>query len=521
VPDLESTAFAAFDVLPDAIIAADEQGTIAFANRAAARLLGWPADELRGRQLTVIMPLRMHVAHEAGLRRYATTHHPRIMGRPIRVPALRRDGTELDVELTLASASLGHGKELVIGTLRDLTERVELERQLGLIEHMRAANAAAASLTSLLDVERVLGASVETLVNQFGAALARIWLREPRGDMLRLRASAGLSRRTTGSSREVVDIATHPYKIGTVARTRRPFVSNGLEADPQFDQDWVRRERLEAATAFPLLVANDLRGVLVAFFRHPLEPEICEVLAMLAAIVATAVNDAHLYDEAHRALRARDEVLAVVSHDLRNPLSTIELSAGSLLRMSHGDEEAILRIKRAGERMSVLIRDLLDASAIDAGRLRIEPGEHVIGPLVSEALDLFRPLADEKCVALSAEVAAPSERVVCDRNRIVQVFSNLLGNALKFTSGGGSVTVNVVRDDQSVRFAVTDTGCGISEDQLAHVFDRYWQGRGAGLGVGLGLAIAKGIVEAHRGAIHVESTRGQGSTFVFSLPRTL
>jgi signal transduction histidine kinase len=371
----------------------------------------------------------------------------------------------------------------------------------------------------LLDVDRVLWVAVETLVNQFGAALARIWLREPNTDTLRLRASAGVSRRTTGSSRERIDIATHRFKLGEVARTRRPFAKNGLADDPQFDQEWVKRERIEAATAFPLLVANDLQGVLVAFFRHKLEEETFEVLAMLTSTVATAVNDANLYDRAQRALRARDEVLAVVSHDLRGPLSIVELGASTLLRRGDENTQVILRIKRAGERMNVLIRDLLDASAMDAGRLRIEPAEQAIGPLVSEAIELFRPLADEKHIGLTAEVVAPRCKVLCDRARIVQVFSNLLGNAIKFTDDGGAVTVSVVEDERTVKFAVCDTGCGIAEDQLLHVFDRYWQGRGAGQGVGLGLAIAKGIVEAHHGAIRAESTRGKGSTFVFELPR--
>jgi PAS domain S-box-containing protein len=520
VPDLESGCLAAFDVLPDAVIAADEQGTIAFVNRAAAALLGWPAQELCGRGLTTIMPARMHVAHLAGIGRYAATHHPRVMGRPIRVPALKRDGAEVDVELTLAVASFEPGRNLIIGTLRDLTDRVELERQLSVIGHMRAATAAAASLSSLLDMDRVLAVAVETLVTQFDAALARIWLREPRADTLRLRASAGLSRRTAGSPRERIAIATHPYKIGEVARTGRPFAKNGLEGDPQFDQDWVKREQLKAATAFPLLVGSNLRGVLVSFFRSTLETETFEVLAMFSAMVATAANDATLYEDAQRALRARDEVLAVVSHDLRNPLSIIELGSTTLLRRQDENGDVVLRIKRAGERMSVLIRDLLDASAMDAGRLRVEPTEQGIRALVSEAVEPFRPLADEKHIGLNAEVAVRTDRVLCDRDRIVQVFSNLLGNAIKFTDDGGAVTVCVCEDDRTVKFAVSDTGCGIDEDQLGHVFDRYWQGRTSGWGVGLGLAIAKGIVEAHHGAIRAESTRGKGTRFEFELPRS-
>jgi PAS domain S-box-containing protein len=510
---------AAFDLLPDAVIAADEQGRIAFVNQAAARLLGWAADELKGRPLTTIMPERMHVIHEAGFRRYVTTHHPRIMGHPIRVPALRRDGTELDLELTLGAA-LVDGQEVLIGTLRDLTDRVELERQLRVGRYLRAATAAAAHLTSVLDVDRVLWVAVETLVEQFDAALARIWLREPQPDRLRLRASAGLSRRVAGSPREHIDVATHPFKLGLVARTRRPFTKNGLSGDPQFDQEWVKRERIEAAAALPLLVAGDLEGVLVAFFRQTLDQEAFEALSMLAALVSTAVNDATLYDRAQRALQARDEILGVVSHDLRGPLSVIEMGATSLFKKGRADEaEVVLRIQRAGERMRVLIRDLIDAAALETGRLRIEPVEQAVGPLVSEAMDLMRPLADEKGVRLTAEVAAPGAEVVCDRARIVQVFSNVVGNAIKFTKEGGAVTVRALEDDHSVEFAVADTGCGIAEEELPHVFDRYWKGRGSVTGVGLGLAIAKGIVEAHHGTIHAESTLGAGSTFVFDLPR--
>jgi PAS domain S-box-containing protein len=522
VPNLDNACFVAFDVLPDAVIAADEEGTIWFVNRAATRLLGWTSEELRGRKLNTLMPPRMQVAHEAGLRRYSSTHHPRIMGRPIRVPALRRDGTEVDVELTLAAACFEPGRDFVVGTLRDLSDRVEVERQLVVMEHMRAATAAAAYLNSLLDVHRVCAVAVDTLVSQFDAALARIWLREGQTNTLHLCASAGLSRRTTGSPRERIDMATHPFKIGMVARTRRPFAKNGLEGDTQFDQDWVKREKLQAATAFPLIVGNELRGVVVAFFRHFLEPETFEVLSMLSAMVATAVHDANLYDDAHRALRARDEVLAVVSHDLRNPLSIIELAAGLVLRRCEEKDdcrEAVLRIRRAGERMTVLIRDLLDVSAIDAGRLRVEPSEQAIGPLVLEAIDLFRPLADEKHIGLTADVHVHTDKVWCDRCRIVQVFSNLLGNAIKYTSDGGAITVSAVEDDRAVTFAVTDSGCGIAEDQLQHVFDRYWQGHERVSGVGLGLAIAKGIVEAHHGAIRAESTRGSGSRFVFELPR--
>jgi signal transduction histidine kinase len=436
------------------------------------------------------------------------------------VPALRRDGTELDLALTLAAARVEPDQEMIIGTLRELPDRVGLERKLRAGRYMRAAAAAAAQLASVPDVDRILGVAVETLVEQFDAALARIWLKEPQAKLLRLRASAGLSRRIEGSPRQYVDIASHPYKLGLVARTRQPFTRNDLAGDLQFDQEWVKREGIASAAVFPLLVASDLQGVLVAFFRQTLDEEGFEALAMLAAMVATAVNGAQRCD---RAQRARDEVLAVVSHDLRAPLNMIEMGAISLLRKGGGDDstEAVLRIKRAAERMGALIRDLLDISALETGRLRMGSVKQVLGPLVSEAIEQMRPFADEKRIRLSAKVAVPNAEVWCDRARIIQVFSNLLGNAIKFTDEGGAVTVHVVEDDRRVTFAVTDTGCGIAEDKLPHVFDRDWKGRGVESGVGLGLAIAKGIVEGHHGAIRAESTLGKGSTFAFDLPRTV
>src|SRR5215469_5901007 len=114
---LDAPWFEAFDLLPDAVIAADEEGRITFVNAAGSRLLGWPAGELEGQPLTVIMPPRMRAPHQAGLRRYVATHHSRIMGQPLRVPALRRDGTEVDIELTLGKARLASGRDIILGTL--------------------------------------------------------------------------------------------------------------------------------------------------------------------------------------------------------------------------------------------------------------------------------------------------------------------------------------------------------------------------------------------------------------------
>ncbi len=244
---------------------------------------------------------------------------------------------------------------------------------------------------------------------------------------------------------------------------------------------------------------------------------------------AFAIDHALLYEAAARAAKARDELMAVVAHDLKNPLNTIQLALRVWLEDDgSGDDDAAKRaverhalgaIQRAAERMYRLIHDLLDVARADAGRLWIQPAPADPEVLLREALEAHCQVAAAKGITLEATADEPLPSVLADRERIAQVFSNLVGNALKFTPKGGRVSVRGWRTSPAVRFAVEDTGPGIPRDQQAHVFDRFWQAANApGMGTGLGLSIAKAIVEGHGGSIGVESTPGQGSRFEFSLP---
>jgi signal transduction histidine kinase len=244
---------------------------------------------------------------------------------------------------------------------------------------------------------------------------------------------------------------------------------------------------------------------------------------------ALAIDHALLYQAAERAARARDELMAVVAHDLKNPLNTIQLALRVLLEEDGcGDDDAGKRalerhalgaIGRAAERMYRLIHDLLEVARADAERLWIQPAPADAEVLLREALEAHCQLAAVKSITLEATADGPLPSVLADRERIAQVFSNLIGNALKFTPAGGRVSVRGWRAMPELRFAVEDTGPGIPRDQQPHVFDRFWQATNAqGMGTGLGLSIAKAIVEGHGGRISVESTPGQGSRFEFSLP---
>jgi Bacteriophytochrome (light-regulated signal transduction histidine kinase) len=218
----------------------------------------------------------------------------------------------------------------------------------------------------------------------------------------------------------------------------------------------------------------------------------------------------------------KEQLLAMVSHDLRDPLQSLKLNV-SLLRTLTQEAEATLvltSMERALERMNRLIGDLLAISKLESGTARLDVADYQTADLVRDVHQLLLPIAQDKGVRLEVEFDESSVR--CDRDRILQVLSNLVSNAVKFTPQGGLVQMCAEATARERRFVVKDSGPGIPSENLAFVFDRFWQARQSQrLGTGLGLTIAKGIVEAHGGRIWAESQVGHGSTFIFVLPATI
>jgi signal transduction histidine kinase len=222
---------------------------------------------------------------------------------------------------------------------------------------------------------------------------------------------------------------------------------------------------------------------------------------------------------AERAARVRDEVLGMVSHDLRSPLSAIALSANALLEGSGEPTVLASAIVRSSEWALRIIRDLLDVTAIEAGRLTIHREPMTVRAITEMILSMFTPPAVEAGVTLTVDAAGGPLWVDADVDRVVQALGNLVGNAIKFTPRGGRVTLTVSRDDGAIRFRVEDTGRGIAPEDLPRLFDRFWQARESGRGgAGLGLVIAQGIAEGHGGRVDVESRLGEGSAFTLVLP---
>jgi signal transduction histidine kinase len=224
---------------------------------------------------------------------------------------------------------------------------------------------------------------------------------------------------------------------------------------------------------------------------------------------------------ARKAIDVRDELMGIVAHDLRNPLGSIVLKAAVLEQAS--DTEAIRKQARSigdvAMRMNRLINTMLDVTTLEAGRFAIQAAPVDVDDILRSAFDVFEGLAVAKGIRLERASGRVGTNVLADKERVLQVLSNLLGNAIKFTPEGGTVRVTVAREGESVRLAVSDTGVGVDPNDVAHLFDRFWQRPTRGKkGTGLGLFIARGIVEAHGGEIWAESELGRGTTFHFTLP---
>ncbi|ATB44392.1 sensor histidine kinase [Cystobacter fuscus] len=245
----------------------------------------------------------------------------------------------------------------------------------------------------------------------------------------------------------------------------------------------------------------------------------------LAQRIAAAVDTAHLYARAQEAVRWRDELLAVVSHDIKTPLLVVRLNAELLLtaiqeRTPHPRQESLMKsILHSAEHMRELIGGLLDRSRLHGGPLPLTLEPLPVRELIEQALQVLEPLARSRALKLRVAVSPEARPVKADRERVLQVLINLVGNALKFTPPGGTITLRVKPVDGRVRFSVKDNGPGVSPADLPHLFERFWRSASASeRGTGLGLNIVKTLVEAHGGTVWAESRLGAGSTFFFTLP---
>lgn len=526
---------AVVDIAADAIIALDDSFRIVRFNRGAEQIFGWTEHEMLGQPLDRLLPMASRAVHRGHMRTFAEgAVDARTMAHRREIAGLRKSGDQFPAEASIARVTIDGDRTFMV-MLRDVSDRRRYE------ERQKLLATAGWVLAASLDVDSTMATIAELPVPLLGE-WSLLELLTPDGAIRRAAAShmdprlheatsALLSRHAEAAPSEPVFASASRVAHETEAQ-RITDIAGWLQAN---FADPVARKRAESLGAsavllVPLRAGGRAIGALHLVRTRPGASHAIEevhVADQFAGLAALALENARLYQESRRAVRERDDMLAVVSHDLRNPVNAIVMLTGAVLHRGDVDDadtplmsrEEVESIRSAARQTDGLIQDLQDVSRISAGRLRVERRRVVAESLLKESADVFEPVMEDAALRFLRRFAEPMPTVLADRHRLQQVLSNLLGNAVRFTPHGGEVVLSATVQQDMLRISVRDTGPGVAPDDVPRLFERYWQApRLLRAGSGLGLYICKGIVEAHGGEIGVDSAVGEGSEFWFTVP---
>ena len=515
--------------LAEGVIAVGLDGKIVLANPAAEALLGWKQHEALGRDIAELVSVRDAFGHPIAPEEGPAARALRAGAEVRHEQQMFMDRSGLAVPVSYAASPIIK-KGAVTGVVIAFTSASALriaERE------QRMLAAVGAALSGSLDQAEMLDAACTSLVPRFAdIAFADVVLEGEQAVRSSVILGDGVE---TPLGRRIR--AEAPSRGGATPQARVLDTGKAmLVADPEALLAGARSEEralwrevgVTSMLVLPFVVRHHgIVGALTCGMTGSGRRYQLADLAFAQEIAdraALALENAHLYETARQAVRAREEVLAIVSHDLRNPLSAIAMAAKLLLKqVDDGDREARRKmtamIVRAAERMAAQVERLLDFSRLESGRLPLELHDCDLAAMLTEAVATIEPLAHDKGISVRVEVDPSAPHVVCDADRIQQVIGNLLGNALKFTPRGGTIVLRAERVGRDTRLSVADSGPGIPVSDRTRIFDAFWQAKPGGRsGAGLGLSIARGIVDAHGGKIWVEGEPGEGSTFVVLLP---
>jgi PAS domain S-box-containing protein len=505
------------DEAPIGMALVDLEGRGLRANRVLCELLGYGAEELRELHFKEFTHPEDVDADLALLAQLAAGVIPRYqLGKRY----LRKDGTVVDAMLSVSVVRAPDGApRYYIAQVEDVTERRRLEREqeflaeVGPVLDRSLHYDETLRAVAELPVRRLADVCIVELV-EAGERRIHIACREP----------------TRPEVREWVEHLRGPNGsplLHPLLASRQSVVLGPSEAVAALSRggDHLRAlmdAHVRGMIASPLLAHTKLLGgiAFVALSPSPgyagRDVRLVEEFAQRAAL---AIENARLYREARQATQARDDVLGMVAHDLRNPLNSILLQTAQLRSLGEAGPSAWERFERPAQRMNRLIKDLLDVTRMEAGRLTVEQVRLQPAQVVQESVESQRAFAATTSIELCSDCAAGLPDIWADHERLLQVFENLIGNSLKFTEPGGRITVGAVLDGVVVLFCVSDSGTGIAAEHMPHLFDRFWQaGKAERRGAGLGLPIVKGLIQAHGGRIWIESVVGEGTRVFFTLP---
>ncbi len=512
----------------DAIVCADARQRITLFNHGAELMFGYERGEVLGAPIEMLIPARMREAHAAEVVAFlaAPERTRRWHERAVPIRAVRKSGEEFPAEASISKVDAG-GEPMITVVLRDISERVAREAD----ERMLAE--ATIVLASSLDYKGTLR-TLARLVVEHVAEFCTIDMFDEDRRLTRL-IVAHADPTLAAACERLAALPLDPAHAlsGTVLESGKvevfedmsPSFVSSIVQDPEHLR-LLERIAVRSAIVVPLVIDEQIIGAVTMSRTQPhrFGPREVNLAGELGRRAAIAIHNARLFQAARRATEARDDVLGIVAHDLRSPLNAIQLATTTLERQASVMEhprarQSVEMVSASLQRAHRLIADLLDVSRIDAGALSVATERIELAPAVAATLGAHEMAAAEVSVALQSSVGADLPAVAGDHDRIVQILDNLVGNALRYTPAGGSITVAAVPQGDELLVSVTDTGAGIPPEHLAHIFDRFWQSnRTRRNGAGLGLAICRGVVEAHGGRIWAHSVPGAGSTFYFTLP---
>lgn len=510
-----------------AIITVDAGFCIRHFNLGGTDLFGYTESDVVGRPFTALFPERERDARAAEMRAFVTAPETTLqIGALDELCALRRDGTEFLAEASISKVAPAE-TGLFIVWLRNVTELRRHDASQAFLAGIGSA------LGSSLDYLATLARAARTAVPILGDTciidsytadggreitiadtdqeledLARVM----RADFAPLFAAPVLAR-----ERE----AGHPYLI--------PVLHDAVLATLTVNdahRRLIRRLHWRSVLFVPIVARDTTLGILTCCSRtRALERHDLALATELAYRAALAIDNALLYRHAQLATRTRDELLGIVSHDLRSSLTTISLCAGALndpVAPSVAGVRAMAdAIRHATEHAQTMIADLVDVTSIEAGSLALHRTDVHAAHVIDRAYEAFARQVEAAGIAFAHSCEDDLPALRADEARLLQVLFNLLGNAVSHTAPGGAVTLTAATDATrtAIVFQVEDTGRGIPELELPYLFDRFWQSHRSQRGsAGLGLAIGKGIVDSHGGRFSVSSVPGSGSVFSFTIP---
>lgn len=500
------------EIAADAIICMDVFQRVIFFNKGAEAIFGYTPEEIIGQRIETLIPERYRANHARQVAEFGRSQvRARRMGERREIAGLRKSGHEFAAEAAISQ--IHQGDDVIYAVvLRDVSVRKRFEQREQFLAE--AGEKLAASFGSSETLNQVARLAVPTISD---------------GCILESRVGVGyLASATAHVDPEIEGILDEISLAGArvppkghplieVLERRSPVLLQSNAAGRLLEVTTmpaylraIKAMNPESALFLPLVAREQLIGALTLFrAKGGFDGDDLAFAEDLGRLTALALDNARLHDTVRASLRARDTMVGVVSHDLRNPVAAVKMLSRTLLLATDASgqpaRESIELISQAAEQMDALIRDLLDVNRLDAGKLVIEAVAIDPSLLLTDALQTLRPLLDEKGIELVLQIESGLPKVMADRERIQQTLSNLVGNSIKFSPSGTKIVALARKEGDGVVFSVLDSGRGIAPEQLPRVFDRYWQaGRTDRQGAGLGLAIAKGIIEAHGGRIWIE-----------------